>query len=94
MPDDSPFMTLDGSQMQSDLLQLLCRTAREKGRIEIRNCGGAVCMLISKEELDDLESALEILSNTPQGRAIHENVEMFVRLDTEDDCAAPAVSVE
>jgi len=94
MPDDSPFTTLDGSQIQSDLLELLCRIAREKGRIEIKNCGGAVCVMLSKEELDDLEAALEILSNTSEGRALHEHVQMFVKLDTEDDDVAPTVSLK
>jgi PHD/YefM family antitoxin component YafN of YafNO toxin-antitoxin module len=94
MADDSPFTTLDGSQIQSDLLELLCRTAQEKGRIEITNCGGTTCVIISKEELEDLETALEILSNTHEGRALHEHVQMFVKLDTEDDEVAPAVSVE
>ena len=94
MTDDSPFTTLDGSQIQSDLLEVLCRIVREKGRVEIQNCGGSTCMLISKEELDDLEAALEILSNTTEGRALHEHVQMFVKLDTEEDESTPAVMVE
>ena len=69
------FATLDAPALQADLLNLLCRTAREKGRIEITNCGGGACVLISKDELDGLERALEILSRTDGAMKMREELE-------------------
>ena len=69
------FATLDAPALQADLLNLLCRTARENGRIEITNCGGGACVLISKDELDGLERALEILSNTDGAGKMREHLE-------------------
>jgi prevent-host-death family protein len=70
MAEETAFQTLDVSAVQADLLRLLCRTAREKGRIEVTNCGGESCVVISKQELDSLEKALEILANTDVGKAL------------------------
>jgi hypothetical protein len=39
------------------------RVCCDKGRVEIHD-GDRTCVLISKEELDTLEGALEILANT------------------------------
>jgi PHD/YefM family antitoxin component YafN of YafNO toxin-antitoxin module len=70
--NDGPFQTLDAAALaQTDLTVLLCRTVRYQGRVEITNCDGGVCVVISKEELDSLEAALEILSNA-DGKAMHE----------------------
>ena len=67
-PPRSPlFMKLDGKHLQSEMLHLLCRIAKEKGRIEITNCEGGTCVLISKEELDSLEEALEIMAGMDGG---------------------------
>lgn len=72
MTNDGPFQTLDASKLQqADLIRLLCLTVRFKGRVEITNCDGGSCVMISKDELDSLEAALEILSNT-DGKAMHE----------------------
>ena len=71
------FTTIDASKLQGDLLHLLCRTAREKGRIELTNCDGGACVLISKEELDCMEQALEILYNAGAGE-MNKNIEECV----------------
>jgi hypothetical protein len=66
MPDDdesSPFTLMSIDQFQTRLSELHGHVCRGKGRIEIRDGEGA-CVLISKEELDTLEEALEILSQT------------------------------
>ena len=78
MSDGPVFTQIDANELQGDLLRLLCRTAREKGRIEITNCGGGSCILISKEELDSLERALEILYNANGGKRMSRSVEDFV----------------
>lgn len=75
MPDGSVFQTFEaGSLPAGEFSKLLCRTAREKGRIEITNGDGTSCVMISKAELDALEEALEILSNN-DGRVLHEQIQ-------------------
>jgi PHD/YefM family antitoxin component YafN of YafNO toxin-antitoxin module len=54
-------MSID--QVQTRLTQLHQKVCRDKGRVEIKD-GQGTCVLISKEELESLEQALEILSNT------------------------------
>ena len=92
MADVSIFQTVDGSRFQDELLEMLCRTARENGRIEITQCEGGNCVLISKAELDSLELALDVLSNTEAGKQLHHTVEQFVQLDNADG-RIPSVSV-
>lgn len=75
--NDSLFMTVDAGRFGAELLELLCKVTRDKGRVEITNCDGKTCVMISKEELDSLEQALEILSSTDAGKAMHESVEHF-----------------
>ncbi len=65
MSDGSCFQTLHASDVQAGLLELLRRIACEKGRIEIVGEDG-VCdtVLISKAELESIEHALDLLSNS------------------------------
>jgi PHD/YefM family antitoxin component YafN of YafNO toxin-antitoxin module len=63
MPDGSLFTLLSIDQVQTRLSQLHQKVCRDKGRVEIKDSQGT-CVLISKEELETLEQALEILSNT------------------------------
>ena len=65
MSEGSGFSSMSIDQVQLQLNQLFKQTCRAKGRVEIRD-GDNCCVLISKEELDALEEALEILSNTAQ----------------------------
>jgi PHD/YefM family antitoxin component YafN of YafNO toxin-antitoxin module len=55
------FLTID--QAQKGFAQLHDRVCCDKGRVLIQD-GDKTCVLISKEELEALEQALEILSNT------------------------------
>ena len=65
MPQAPEFSHVSIDQAQSRLTQLLGMVCRNKGRIEIRgHDGDGSCVLISKDELESLEQALEILSNT------------------------------
>ena len=61
----------DVSLIASNLTQLHEFVARTKGRIEITRAGtDERCVLISQEELQSLERALEILSDTDNVRDI------------------------
>jgi PHD/YefM family antitoxin component YafN of YafNO toxin-antitoxin module len=65
MPDGDEiqfrFMTIE--QAQKGFAQLHDKICCDKGRVLIRD-GDKTCVLISKEELEALEEALDILSNT------------------------------
>lgn len=80
MADEPLFTTLDASKLEAGLVRLLCRTAREHGRVEITNCDGSSCVMISKDELDSLERALEILANTEAGHTLRQAVEQFAAI--------------
>jgi len=83
MVEEPLFYSMDGASLGKDLLKVLCRIAREKGRVEITNCDGSSCVMISKDELDLIESALEILSNMNEVRLLHERVKHVLTLDDE-----------
>ena len=83
MVEEPLFYSMDGATLGKDLLKVLCRIAREKGRVEISNCEGHSCVMISKEELDLIESALEILSNLHEVQVLHEKVKHVLTLDDE-----------
>ena len=60
------FHTVSLAQFLHRVDDLHAQVARERGRIEITRDGcDDVCILISKTELEGLERALEILSETP-----------------------------
>ena len=63
MPDESNDNLISIDQFQRGLGPLHQRVCRDRVRVEIRHEQGT-CVLISKDELDTLEHALEILSNT------------------------------
>jgi PHD/YefM family antitoxin component YafN of YafNO toxin-antitoxin module len=54
---------MSADQAKARLLDLLIEVCGKKVRVIIEHDGGA-CVLISKEELESLENALEILANT------------------------------
>ena len=83
MVEEPLFYSMDGATLGKDLLKVLCRIAHQKGRVEITNCGGLSCVMISKDELDLIESALEILSNMNEVRLLHEKVKHVLTLDDE-----------
>jgi PHD/YefM family antitoxin component YafN of YafNO toxin-antitoxin module len=93
MVDEPLFYSMDGATFGKDLLKVLCRIAREKGRVEVTNCEGHNCVIISKEELDSIESALEILSNLNEVQVIHDKVKHVLTLDDETQ-PVPEVRME
>lgn len=90
MTDEPVFQTVEAGKLQADLVRLLCRTAREKGRVEITNCDGGSCVMISKEELDYLEAALEILSKTDDAKNMQRMVRRYAVLTVEQPVNTPA----
>ena len=66
------FPALMLSQVQSDLIDLYRQIACTQGRVEITAEEGGVCdcVLISKAELDSLERALSILSDSSAVREL------------------------
>jgi hypothetical protein len=93
MVEEPLFYSMDGATLGKDLLKVLCRIAHEKGRVEITNCDGSSCVMISKDELDLIESALEILSNMNEVRLLHEKVKHVLTLDDESR-PIPSVRLE
>jgi PHD/YefM family antitoxin component YafN of YafNO toxin-antitoxin module len=71
--ESSSFRSVTVIHAESRLGQILQGVCREKGRVEIRD-GEHCCVLISKEELETLEEALEILSNTSDVRKIAQTI--------------------
>jgi PHD/YefM family antitoxin component YafN of YafNO toxin-antitoxin module len=65
MPDEVRFRFLTIDQAQKGFAQLHGNVCCDKGRVLIQD-GDKTCVLISKEELEALEEALEILSNTSE----------------------------
>lgn len=71
MAGETSFQSLDLSKVQGELLALYEKIACEKGRVEIvRHDGACDCVLISKAELEGLEHALELLSDSEQVRQL------------------------
>lgn len=69
MDEGHSYACMTVEQVQEVLRQTLLRVCREKGRVELRD-GEHCCVLISKEELESLERALDILSNTSEVQRI------------------------
>jgi len=75
MSDDLHRRTYDAAVVAQSLPQLHEFVTRCNGRLEITRPGSDQrCVLISKEELDALERALEILSDTEDVRDICEKI--------------------
>ena len=81
---DEIFATVEANQIQGKLLDMLCRTAREKGRVEITNCGGGDCVIISKEELASLERALEIFMDMEGAKKVCQHIRRYAFLTLSD----------
>ena len=71
---------LKRSQEKLQLGQLHKQICHAKGRVEIHE-GDNCCVLISKAELDALEEALEILSNTSQVQKVEYDLRKKVDTD-------------
>lgn len=74
-PGDRNYQAYDVSIVAPALEQLHAHVTRTAGRVEIARAGtDDRVVLISKRELDALERALEILSNTDGAKAISEKI--------------------
>jgi PHD/YefM family antitoxin component YafN of YafNO toxin-antitoxin module len=73
------FQTLDVTRFRRALADLHVRVGCGKGRIEVtrRGCED-VCVLISKAELESLERALQIFSDTAAFREMSEQIAQIV----------------
>lgn len=76
MAGDSSFQSLNLAKVQGELADLYERIACEKGRVEIVDGEGSCeCVLISKAELEGLEHALEVLSDSEQVKELSAHLE-------------------
>ncbi len=76
---ESSFQTLDVTRFRQAMAKLHEVVGCGKGRIEVtrRGCDD-VCVLISKSELESLEQALEILSQSAEYKAMCDNISQLV----------------
>jgi len=73
--DGKSFETLDVTRVRRAIARLHEEVTRRRGRVEIRRRGcDDVCVMISKTELEALEQALEILSDSTEYRAMCDTV--------------------
>jgi PHD/YefM family antitoxin component YafN of YafNO toxin-antitoxin module len=89
MSDDLHRRTYDAAVVSQSLNQLHEYVTRFNARIEITRAGSEDrCVLVSKEELDSLERALEILSDTDDVRHISQKLAHLAAVVTAGDYAA------
>jgi hypothetical protein len=94
MPDDG-FDLVPLPLAAHALEQLMRRVTENHHRVEIVDPKtGSVCLLVSKAELDCLESALESLSQLPAVSRLHQDVRRLAQLANESDFVpvTPALS--
>jgi hypothetical protein len=78
MSDQSHRRTYDAAIVAQSLAELHEYVTRHNGRVEITRPGtDDRCVLLSKAELDALERALEILSDTDGVREIGQKIEQL-----------------
>ena len=86
---DECFQAITVAEFRAAPEEFHARVAEGHGRIELTaNGSGHTCVLISKQELDSLERALEILANTTDYHAMGE----LVREAADVSGGAPTVS--
>jgi len=66
----NPMETVTVQELRENLPDLIQLVARGKIRVEVTAVNGERCVLISKQELDGLEKAIAILSDTDEFRDI------------------------
>jgi PHD/YefM family antitoxin component YafN of YafNO toxin-antitoxin module len=72
---DQPFQSLDVSHLRSALNKIHEQVAGNHGRVELTRAGcDDVCVILSKAELESLERALEIFSETAEYKAMCDNL--------------------
>src|SRR5690349_11505176 len=81
--------TLDVNHAQKELAKLYQKVAHDKERVEI-TCDGSTdrCVIISKEELDSLERALEILADSDAVKSMRQSLAQVVAASQDGPLAA------
>jgi PHD/YefM family antitoxin component YafN of YafNO toxin-antitoxin module len=74
------FQTIDVEQSNTDMARLHAQVLRNQSRVEVRSPAG-ISVLISKSELDSLERALEILSQTETMRQMRQELARVASID-------------
>ena len=81
MLGETSFQSLDLDHVQGELLSIYEKIACEKGRVEIvRHDGACACVLISKAELESLERAIEVLSDSEEVRQLTAHLANLARM--------------
>ena len=88
-------MNQDAGQLPANLnavqaaLSTLCRDVIDHHkRVEIRTSKDEACVLISKDELQSLERALEIYASTAESQRLHDRVADLCELASQDSMDA------
>jgi hypothetical protein len=89
MPEESTFTFMSIDQVQSQFTKLHQNICKHKGRVEIHD-GESVCVLISKVELETLEQAIEILSNTSDVQKMARTIAAMTHAVAQGPLMAPA----
>lgn len=73
-------LELESGGGNPDLVQLHALVVRQRGRVEFAAGNGDISVLISKHELDAVEKALEILSDTSDVRSMRDELARIAAL--------------
>jgi PHD/YefM family antitoxin component YafN of YafNO toxin-antitoxin module len=70
--NENDFPSLDINHAQQELVKLYDRVASSRGRVELTKSDRPddACIIISKRELESLERALQILSDTDEVKTL------------------------
>ena len=83
-----PSLDMDGCDAATKFAEYHAQVVRRNHRVEVI-CHGESCVLISKIELESLERALEILSNTDAVQAMRDQIALTAALAS--SAGSPAV---
>ena len=90
-----PFQTIDVTRLRSAIAKIHESVACSHGRVELTRAGcDDICVILSKAELQSLERALEILSTTPEYKAMCENVHRLAIACGAPGCASEMLNAE
>ncbi len=73
---DEAFQSLDVNRLRKELINLYQQVAQSRGRVELNdpNRPEDACVLISKRELESLEQALQILSDSEDVKHLAQSI--------------------
>lgn len=83
------FSSLDLAELRRSLAEVCQQVAQRQGRVEIKHPEtGQTCVLISKAELESLERALQILSDSETVREMCASLGRLAHLSHDHYCTA------